>query len=201
MDLIMKVFVIVIIAIAVLSGVLMIMNGSSGNQGQKPLNETTATQLVLTDLKASNPNATINILSITPSMLQNKSWNIVVSFAYNSTRPCPRYLTEAFDYPATGLAPTTYDIFTNYTAGQCKVFVATNSTTINVPEIAIATAFNANAVQKFISLNRYNETSAKAQLNGTVWVINYSAPYAGYYQYVKLNMYGKLIGNYTVAAK
>jgi len=220
MDLILKVFIFVIIVVAVLSGVIL-MTQSGSSQHSQGINQSSAEQLVLSDLKATHPNASISVTSVSPSVLStttNQSWNIVVSLAYNSSRPCPTFLTEAFDYPATGLAPTTYDIYTNYSSHVCIVYGYTNSTTqsypISVPEVAIARSYNTMApyLVNFVNTFSYDRTVVAAKYYSSLaasatplgrgisdaWLVNYSSQAANYNQYVLLNQSGRIIGNYTI---
>lgn len=212
MDLIAKAGLIILL-IAVVAGAVLFLAQPHHATAGGPVNETQAVQTVLSDLRASHPLAQVNLISVSPSQLENGSWSIVVGLVFNATRACPTLLIEQFDYPATQLVNSTINKYTS----NCIVYGLTGAPyyIISSPEIAIARASNSSTFAKdFISTFGYNETvvSAKlyAQLNSSstplstlsgnnIWVVGYNATDANYTAYIALSLNGTVLGNYTLA--
>ncbi|MGC8478367.1 MAG: hypothetical protein ACP5NE_00340 [Candidatus Micrarchaeia archaeon] len=198
---------ILVIIIAIALFLIVVKHGPSG------VTEQQAESFVISDLMQSNSNATINIVSATPSSLESGSWNIVVSITYNGTRACPTVMVREFDYPALTMS----SVLDSYTSGSipCIVhgFSNVSSYLISLPPVAIAIATNASAeAASYTSLFGYNETHATAQyfnklspastpldMNlSNVWLVNYTASDANYSEYVVLSSMGKKLGSFSL---
>jgi hypothetical protein len=220
MDLLVKVAVLVIVLV-VIAGAAFYIFVHQMQSG--PLTQAQAENTVLTDIKASSPTATVTVVSVSPSTLENDSWNIVLSVAYNITRPCPTLSIESFDYPATGLAgsPSTDNLYStsklNNITGmrECVIIGLSYAPTyvISSPYIAISRAYITNATEltNYVQDYGYNNVNAYASfysnlsasmtplnLNyNNVWVVNFTAPRAPFNQYVILGQNGQILANYT----
>jgi hypothetical protein len=206
MDLVMKVLVLVII-VALIAVVVFYATGGHIIGGA--LTQTQATQLVLKDINASNPGAIVSVVNASPSTLAQNSWNIVLSVVYNATKPCPTLFIEGFDYPATGLSPSTYNQYTT----KCIIYGISTapSYVISSPYIAIARSYNNSVAQNYVNDYSYSNVNVYAKfysaLNATqtplnkpydsVWIINYTATTADFNLYLILSLSGSLLGNYT----
>lgn len=162
---------------------------------------------VLSDLYQHSPTGIFNVINVSKSSSNPNSWVIVLSAAYNSTKPCPTYLTETFNYPSTNLAPVINNIY----ASQCKVHQVstTHGSNIGLPIMAIAeaTSIQTPIVSNYISTYSYNNTFVHAKfypsfnktLNNVsvdfnnMWIINYTAINANNSVYVILDKFGKFI--------
>lgn len=214
MDLILKVGILIVVLVVMISAVWLFTAHQSSGQ----LTETQAKQLVLNDVKASNPNATVSAISVTNSTLEANSWQIILSVIYNATRPCPTLFIEGFDYPATGLVPSTDNLYTkgtlNSSANGCIIYGLSTapSYVISSPEVAIARSYNSTTAPQLYTYVRgfgydnvavhaafYANPCQNASCNypGNVWIVNYSAVDASYNEYVVLDQSGALVGNYT----
>jgi len=218
MDLIIKIGILVLIVVGVISvGWLFATHQSSSK-----LTQSQAEQLVLSDVKQSNQNATVSVVSVTNSTLEANSWQIILSVIYNGTRPCPTLFIEGFDYPATGLVPSTDNLYTegmpNPLKEGCTIYGLSSapSYVISSPEVAIARSYNSTmAPQLYTYVNDfgYNNTVVHAtfypELSATatptdasysnVWIVNYSAVGSGYNDYVILAQSGHIVANYTLS--
>ena len=158
MDLILKVGVLIVVLVVVISVVWLLASHQKSGQ----LTQSQAEQLVLSDVKQSNPNATISVVSVTNSPLEANSWQITLSVTYNGSRPCPTLLIEGFDYPATGLVPSTDNLYTK----GCVIYGLSNapSYVISSPEIAIVRSYTANSatITHYVSTYGYNNTIVHA---------------------------------------
>jgi hypothetical protein len=208
MNLIMKVLVLVV-AIIVVAGVVLYAFGSGGGGNNQALTQAKAEQLVLSDVNATNPGALVTIENVSPSALASNSWNIVLSVVYNATTPCPTLLIEGFDYPATGLSPSTYNQYTN----KCVIYGLSTapSYVIGSQYIAIARSYNNTVAYNYVNTYGYKTAVVHAKFYSTlyanqtpignqftsVWLVNYSAVPATYNQYLILSLSGSLLGNYT----
>jgi hypothetical protein len=214
MDLLGKVAVIVIVLIAVFSAVFVLLRHSSQ---QAPLTSAQAIQVVLKDIKDSNPGANVTVINVSNSTLERNSYNIVLSIVYNSTRACPTLFIEQFDYPATELVQSIPNLYTK----NCIVYGLSNVSTyvISSPYIAIARSYNQSVthnvtqVTYYVSDYGYNNTAVTAQhysyLNNTqthlaqsyynVWLVRYKAKAANYSVYTVLDSLGDISANYTAS--
>lgn len=206
MDLLSRVAVLIVVLIVIFSAVFLIFVKP---QQSGPVTKAQAQQLVLNDIKAANPNATVTIVSTDQSSTEPNSWIIVLSVVYNATRPCPTLFIAGYDYPAFGLAPSNYTEYTN----KCVIYGLSTAPTyvISSPEIAIARSYNSSAQElvNFVSdygysnVNVYakfytNFTTPANQSFSNIWLVNYTANSATYNQYVLLSQSGQLVGNYSV---
>ena len=207
MDLIGKVAVVVIILVVLFSAVFILLEHTVQSQ----LTAAQAEQYVLNDLRATNSNANITIISVSNSTLRKGSYNIVLSVVYNATRPCPTLFIEGYDYPATGLVPT-QDIV--YTEG-CTIngLSSAPSYVISSPEIAIVKSYNQNLPQivNYVDTYSYNNTNVNAAFYATlysnythlaenysnVWLVHYKAVNANYSIDVVLDSSGAIANSYT----
>jgi len=213
MDLLGRVAIIVLVLIIVFSAGFILLKRNTQSQ----LTSAQAVQVVLNDLKASNPSANITVINVSNSTLKEGSYNIALSIVYNATRPCPTLEIEAFDYPATGLVPSVDNL---YTTG-CKIYglsaTAYESYVISSPEVAIARSYNQGISQitGYVSAFGYNNTYVTATYytylneNSThlgksfynIWLVKYKATNANYSIYAVLQnntVVGNYSGNYTV---
>ena len=205
MDLFAKVIIAAII-IGVILGAFFLLKYTYSTQ----LTQAQAEQIVLNDLKAHSPNAIINVVNVSRSSLRNDSWNMVVNVVYNSTRPCPSILTESFDYPALGLSPTVYSVYSN----NCSVYgVGSNNYVIGSPYIAIAQSYaqNYTPVRNYVSTYGYSATSVHAAFYDTIpanftplnetfsnsWLINYTASGAAQELFVIMSSNGTITNSYV----
>ncbi len=208
MDLILKSALIAVVLIVIAAGAFLLFQKSVQHQ----LTSKDAINLVISDLQAKNPNATITLVSLSNSTIEKNSWNIVVSVVYNATRPCPTLLIEDFDYPATGLSPSTENIYTtkcellNYASGA-------PSYVISSPEIAIVNSYDSNysTIRSFVNRYGYNNTNVYArffqnlQSNYThlganysnIWLVEYTSSAANHSAYVLMSQSGRIIGAYN----
>ncbi len=182
-----------------------------------PLTQAQAEQIVLNDLKAHSPTAIINVVNVSGSSLKNDSWNIVVNIVYNSTRPCPTILTESFDYPALGLAPTVYSVYSNNCSiyGVGSLLNSYYNYVIGSPYIAIAQSYaqNYTPIKDYVSTYGYNETSVHAHFYNAIpanftplnasfensWLINYTAGGATKSLFVIMSTNGTITSSYVEA--
>ncbi len=175
-----------------------------------------AVQFVIRDLYKIYPNASITIINKSKSIIENNSWNIVVKIIKNQTKVCPTLLIMGFDYPATGLKSSIFNVYTN----KCIIYGISNKNLnqyslyiISTPQIAVVRAYDlSNNLKNYVSTYGYNNTSAYAKfyyslnnsltpLNKTfsnIWVINLTATNAKFSQYTLLNANGKIIDNYII---
>ena len=208
MDLFLKVGIIVVVLIVIAGAGFIIFQHASGTGA---VTSDQAVQFVKSDLIEMNPSANITIINVSPSRLQTGSWDIVLSIAYNATRPCPTLLIQGFDYPATGLVPSLDNLYTT----KCVVYGMSGapSYVISSPEIAIARSYNTSpqSIRTYVSAYGYNNTVVHAkfytQLNGTVtgvgknfsnvWLVNYTARGARGSEYLIMDSSGSIIANYS----
>ncbi len=209
MDLLLKVGILIFILVALI-GIAFLAFVHPSATG--PITQAQAEQLVLNDVKASSPNATVSVISVSPSILENNSWDAVLSVVYNGTRPCPTLIIQEFDYPATGLQPST-DV--NYTT-RCVVYGLSTapSYVISSPEIAIARSYNTMTpvLLNFVTDYGYKNVNVYAAFYSNItanatplgvpfsnsWIVNYTSAHANYNQYVVLGQSGQILGNYTI---
>jgi hypothetical protein len=207
MDLLVKTAIVAVILVIVVGLAIALAYHPQKTQ----LTQGAAEQTVLSDISAQNPNASVQVVNISQSRLENDSWQIVLSITYNATRPCPTLFIEGFDYPATGLNPTVDNLYTS----NCRIYgiSAAPSYVISSPEIAIVQSYEAaNASAKgYVSEWGYDNTNVNAtfrtSLNGSatplgrpfanIWLVRYNASNAGYDYYVVLSQSGSTLGNYT----
>lgn len=216
MDLLAKVGIGAAILIIIFAGVL-VFRYAVARPG--PLSASQAQQIVQRDLRLSYPNATINVINVTPSTLSSGSWNVFVSLVYNATRPCPTVYLEQYDYPATGLVPSVANLYTQHCIiyGLSNTYLPYYTYLITSPEIAIAKSFNTSfpALVVYVNTYGYNSTNVYAShyQNLTlsrsvlpsgrsfidVWLVNYTNVRAPYSEYVILNSSGSILFNYTIS--
>lgn len=201
------VIAVLVIAIAALAFI------ATGHGISAPLTQDQAVQYVLSDVRSNNPAANISVIAVSPSVLKAGSWDIVLSVVYNATRPCPTLFIEAFDYPATGFVPSVDNLYTT----RCVVYGASTapSYVISSPYIAIARSYNQSfaPITDYVGAFGYNNTQVRARyfanLNESetplqrpfqnVWLINYTARYATYSEFVIMTASGSMLANYTLA--
>lgn len=204
MQLLSKVAIITIIIVAIILVATFALKHSSI---QSQVTASYAKEFVLSDLYQHSPNGIFNVINLSKSPSNPNSWVVVLSASYNSTKPCPTYLTETFNYPSTNLAP----IINNIYASQCKVHqIPTNNGGIiglSVMAIAEATSIKTPVITNYISTYTYNNTFVQANFYKTfnktlknininynnIWIINYTATNANYSVYVILNKFGTLL--------
>lgn len=213
MDLIGKVAIIVILLIVIAAAGFLLFKHSTQTQ----FTAQEAKQVVLNDLKASNPRANITVINVSNSTLEKGSYNVVLSIVYNSTSPCPTLFIEEYDYPATGLVPSTDNLYTS----DCIVYGLTNapSYVIGSPEIAIARSYNQSVAHNITQVTNYvndfgynniiTTASFYPDLNNTnthlsqsyynVWLIKYHAAAANYSIYAVLDSSAAIIANYSAS--
>ncbi len=216
MDLLAKVGIGAVILIIIFAGVLVFRYAATRSG---PLSASQAQQVVQRDLKLAYPNATINVINVTPSTLASGSWNVFVSQVYNATRPCPTVYLEQYDYPATGLVPSVANLYTQH----CIIYGLSNTSLpyytylITSPEIAIAKSFNTSfpALVVYVNTYGYNSTNVYAshyqsftpnksvlpsgRSFSDIWLVNYTNVRAPYSEYVILNSSGSILFNYTIS--
>ena len=180
-----------------------------------PLTQGQAQSLVLNDIKSQNPAATVAVVSVYPSTLTNNSWNIVSSVVYNATKPCPTLFIQSYDYPATGLQPSTDNLYTR----GCVIYGLSTAPTyvISSPYIAIARASSSNsiAVTNYVantnpvyayatfyanlsaSITALTNCSACNKSFSNVWLVNYTGNSPSNL-YVVLGQSGMIVANYTL---
>ncbi len=199
----MIVVTIILIAIAITAVIVL-----KHNPVQSHVTSSSAEEVVLSDLYQHSPTGIFNIINVSRSPTKD-SWIIVLSASYNSTKPCPTYLTESFNYPSTNLAPIINSIY----ASKCKVYQVstTHGGSIGLPVVAIAEASSIRdpVIVSYISTYSYNSTFVNAKfyplyrrmLNNTsinlsnIWIVNYTAKNANYSVYVILDKFGRFIRN------
>ncbi len=207
MDLILKVGVLIVVLVVIFSVAWALSSHASSTK----VTQSQAEQLVLNDVKQSNPNATVTVVSVTNSTLEANSWQVILSVTYNGTRPCPTLLIEGFDYPATGLVPSTDNLYTK----GCVIYGLSNapSYVISSPEIAIVRSYTANSttIMHYVGTYGYNNTVVHAafypslRANATpigmqfsnVWLVNYSAAGTSYNLLAVLAQSGQIQGTYN----
>jgi hypothetical protein len=175
-----------------------------------PLTSQQAVQYVMSDMRASNPTASIAVINVTSSTLKAGSWDIALSVVYNSSEPCPTLFIEGFDYPATGLVPSVDNLYTSH----CVIYGISTapSYVISSPYIAIARSYNQSfaPITSYVSTFGYNNTAVHAKFfsalagNATplrenftsVWLINYTAKGAAYSEYAVMSSSGTIVAHY-----
>jgi hypothetical protein len=209
-----------VVKAAVLAVIVIIIAGAGFLIFQKalssPLTKAQAVQYILSDVKAKNPNANITIVSVTNSTNntgKQQSWNIVLSVAYNATRPCPTLEIQEYDYPAfqVGAGTDQINIYSTGGPNDCRIIGTSGagSYVISSPLIAIAQTYisNNSGIRDYVSKFGYNNTyvTAKFVANnstalgaGNVWQVKYSAGGANYSEYAIVDQSGIIINNYTV---
>jgi len=213
MDLLEKVGVIVIVLVVVSSIVFLLLQNGKNPQ----LTASQAVQLVINDVRATNPNANITVVSVSNSTVQKGSYSIVLSVAYNSTRACPTLFIDMFDYPAFSLSNSTENLYTYGNANRCTINGLVNSSTstyvIGSKYVAIARSYSKNIPQITSYVNRYgyNNTDVDASYYSNLtnahlantyynaWLVRYKASAADYSVYVVIDSSGSVAGNYTAS--
>ncbi len=210
MDLFAKVIIAAII-IGVILGAFFLLKYTYSPQ----LTQAQAQQVVMSDLQAHSPGAIINVVNVSPSKLKNDSWSVVVNIVYNSTTPCPAILTESFDYPALGLSPTVYSVYSD----NCSIYGVGSllgkyyNYVISSPYIAIAQSYaqNYTPIKDYVSRYGYNATTVHAKFYDTIpanftplndtfsnsWLINYTAGGSIQSLFVIMSTNGTITNSYT----
>ncbi|MEM3841099.1 MAG: hypothetical protein QXN59_00165, partial [Candidatus Micrarchaeaceae archaeon] len=168
MDLLSK--AIITAVILVIAAILLISFRDLIPVHSKPLNATSVSQLVISDMKQSYPNATISLLYANRSYSNSSSWTVTLGVVYGPSTPCPTVKVENFNYPATGLLPTVIEVYSNYSKGVCHVYGLPNSAlpyfsyTVTSPETAIARAYNSDyaPLVQFINQSGFSNVTASA---------------------------------------
>lgn len=205
MDLLLKVIIAALIIGLVIGAGYLLLKGIEVGQ----ITQQQAAALVLNDLNTNNYGAIINITNVTPSTYSG-SWHIIASIVTNATSPCPNYETLSFDYPAFHFQNTSGIIYTSgcviHGLEQNKSYI------IGSYPVAIVRSYNLQLpiITNFVSLFGYSNIRVHATFYPTlnysnqtkfndVWLVNYSAPGTGYYEYVILSQVGgNPLLNYTV---
>ena len=184
MDLIVKVLLLAVVIIAALAAFRYLVSETHGQ-----VSSVQAVTNVTNYLRTNYPGAVINITSANASQFQG-SWHIVAAIIANSTRACPDYFVESFDYPKFGFVPTPQN---NYTSG-CAIYGVQNGLAYNVTSypVAMAKSYDYNLTQVRIFMNRYGYSNVNVsatyhnsarfgQENYThVWLVTYSDHNADY---------------------
>lgn len=220
MDLLGKVVVLAVVLVIAVALFAIVRNAPS--TAHQKSNATQAGNFVLTYFKNS-PNfqgATEDIIAITPSPLQNGSYDVYVGIIYNATSPCPTVVEWDYDYPSTGLLPKEDLNLTswNQTNGKCVLYSGQNSSIANIklPAIAIVKAYiESQSARGYVGMFGYNNTHATAQFRGSfyysaapspynstgyndTWEVNFTARNANYSYYTVLNQSGNVLFGYTL---
>lgn len=205
MELLSKVAIVAVILIALSISAALLLRHSS-----QPSNITAsyAKSFVLADLHQSAPTANFTVLNVSSG--GTNSWTVLVAASYNTTTPCPTYLTESFNYPGTNLAPTIDNIYiSNCTVRQVP---SSSGGEITLPVIAIGEATEQarsggdplllNYLQthpldsiytRAYFYSSYNSIVEGTRVNGSdIWVVNYTSKDANYSVYAVLNSTGHL---------
>src|SRR5580693_1614219 len=140
MDLLLKVGILIVVLVVIASAIFLIYVHATQSG---PLTKQQAEALVVNDIISQNPNAVITVVSASPSILANNSWSITLSIVYNGTKPCPTLFIQGYDYPATGLVPSTDNLYTR----GCIIYGLSTAPTyvISSPDIAIARSYSSNS--------------------------------------------------------
>jgi hypothetical protein len=216
MDLLSKAVITAVVMIAIVLVLLFIKSYTVVHA--PPLNATSASKLVISDLQQSYPNASVRLLSVNRSYVRNNSWEITLGVIYGPATPCPTVKIESFDYPATGLVPTVTNVYSNYSSGTCHVYGLPNSAlpyfsyTVSSPEIAIDRAYNADyaPLVSFINASGFNNITASANFYGNttllgknytnIWLVKYlhETSTSQESQFVVMNYSGSVLTGYIV---
>ncbi|MCL5433817.1 MAG: hypothetical protein M1538_02465 [Candidatus Marsarchaeota archaeon] len=159
MDILAKVIVVIIFLIIVF--VIYYNFFGSANLAKKIVTRSEAVNMVVADILNSTPNANISHIITNSSPIENGSWQIFTTVAYNTTKPCPTLLGEMFDYPATGLNVTT----TTYVQ-KCKVYSYSNEPyyLVSMPEVAITISYNlSKSAQNYVNTYGYGNVNVYAK--------------------------------------
>ncbi|MDE1825541.1 MAG: hypothetical protein KGH61_03665 [Candidatus Micrarchaeota archaeon] len=206
MNLLMQVIVAAIIVAVIL--VVVYVGVQSIGLGQH-VTELQAVSLVQHDIQNQNPDTLVEITNVTPSQYSG-SWHITAAVTYNSTSPCPSYVSYSFDYPKYGFVST---LENNYTS-DCVIygFDKNKSYVFEFGPLAVARSYDlgipsVNAfVEKFGFSNVtaqatfYNVLNVGGKSQSDVWLVNYSSPRSKYSEFVALTQVnGNLIANYTLS--
>ncbi len=214
MDLVLKVGLFAIIIALVFITIYLVF----GNMILKPsqIGQQQAEQFVINDLNKTYPNANITIINESRSAIENNSWNIVLRIILNQTKVCPTLFIIGFDYPATGLEPSIYNMYTD----KCIIYGISNNSLnqyssyiISTPQVAVVRAYNlSGSLKNYVNTYGYNNVSSNAKfyhllnasltpLNKTfsnIWIINLTAANAKFSQFALLNTNGTVINNFTI---
>ncbi len=212
MELLGKVAIIVIVLVIIFSAAFLIFQ----NTNKAPITAAQAEQFAINDVKASNPNANITIVSVSNSTVQKGSYSIVMSVAYNTTRACPTLFIDLFDYPVFSLSNSTENLYTYGNANKCTVNGLLNSSSTNYvigsKYVAIARSYSQNIPQiiAYVSRYGYNSTNVSAayypnlsaRITGlsnnyyNAWLVHYKAAKANYSVYAVIDSAGSVAANY-----
>lgn len=208
MDLLAKVVVVALIVVVVAAVVILL--GTKISVAKQQLNATQAQSFVLTYIKKTYPNTQAYPINVSRSTLVNGSWDVFVGIVYNYSRPCPTIEIEDYDYPAVNLYPRTDNVYSSGGVG-CKS--STNLYAVNLPSAAMADAYMlATGARQYVQRFGYSNVTATAVFvkNTTqtsfgtfsdFWNVTYTAPHAGFSEYILLYQSGEFIGNYTSTQK
>lgn len=205
MELLAKIGVLVVILI-VIAGIIFALTYTVANT---KLTAQQATNLVITDLKQSNPGATVFTINVMNSPTYNDSYDITMGVVLNATSPCPTLFIDSFDYPAFSLLNSTDTLFTT----KCMISNAASTSPylISSPFVAIARASNASiaALSDYINSYGYSNITVYASrfvntfnspigAYSNVWLVNYTAKNVPYSEYVVIDYSsGSVLGNYS----
>jgi type II secretory pathway pseudopilin PulG len=213
MDLLEQVAVIVIVIVLAASAVFLLTQGGKASQ----LTAAQARQLVVNDVKATYPNASITVVSVSNSIVQKNSYSVVLSVAYNTTRACPTLFIDIFDYPAFSLSNSNASVYTYGNANKCTINGLVNSSTstyvIGSPYVAIARSYSKGIplIKAYVGRFGYNNTNVSAGYYSTLanahlarnyynaWLVRYKAKAANYSVYAVIDSSGSVAANYTAS--
>ncbi len=200
MDLLARVGILIVIIVVIFSAFILVFS----NGAPQKLTQQQAVQTVLSDVQTGNPGAQVNVINVTGSRLENDSWSITLGVVYNATRPCPTLSIESYDYPATGLVPTTDNLYTS----NCQIFSfsAAPYYVVSSAQIAMVKAHNSDSnLRNYTKDFGYDSVNASAifystlKLYGTtyqkIWLVNYTASNANYGVYDLLNQSGYIVAS------
>lgn len=197
--------IIAILAIILAAGLFILFQKAHSTQ----LTAQGAEALVVNDIKTQNPTANVTLLppGVTNSTLEKGSFTIPLSVVYNGSRPCPTFLIETFDYPATGLHPSNDTQLTSYSDGVCKVYIEGAIPSYPPVFIAAAYATGNSMVLSYVSKFGYANTSVSASYESNfssnqsnIWLIRYSTLRTSNSLYVIVDPSGKVMQAYNSTA-
>jgi len=220
MELLFKTAIAVIIVVAAIAAAYLLIVWSG--HGSTGLTEAQAVSLIQSDLKEHYSAGDITVLNASLSQAHQGSWDIVTRIVFAQGTPCPSIMTEAFDYPATGLLNAT-EVYSNYSEGVCHVYAGPSSGSglpgiVGLPAMAIATPVNESfgPLMAFIASHGFGNVQAQAgqimysdsmnvsalgRSNSTpanfspAWLVNYTS--GGSTFHVILSTSGQVLYNYT----
>ena len=194
MNLMTKVFVLAVIAVAIIA----ICSYVIGNTNNHILSRQKAEANVTYYIKTAYPGSNVTITSI--SNMSPGIWNIVASVVKNSTKPCPSYSVLTFDqYPRYALVFGVQNNYTTYVNVSGYGKVCQIHGTASSSSAAIAWSYiNLNQSKAFVNrygyqnVNVYANYLASLAIDGhnftSVYLINYTSPLANHTLSLMINL-------------